>query len=114
MPVSQLDRIGTTAFGELGFLHSVFEFGLRRGWCRRDPCKLVDGPRVEPSADIGFLDQEELEALLRATADPTDHTLFLAANRGGFRFLGRRRPTVLGPRARERLIEAENGLTPTG
>jgi len=98
-------------------------FGLRvRAAPRLVPARSVQArrrARVEPSADIGFLDQEELEALLRATADPTDHTLFRphAVSRGqprGFSFLGRRRPTVLGPCARERLIEPENGLTPTG
>ena len=74
-----------TTLNALGFLHSIFEFGLRRGWCRRNPCKLVDKPHVEPSADIRFLDHEELEALLRATGDRTDRTLFLAAAVTGMR-----------------------------
>jgi integrase len=74
-----------TTLNALGLLHSVFEFGLRRGWCRRNPCKLVDKPRVEPSSEIRFLDQEELEALLRATADPTDRVLFLTAALTGLR-----------------------------
>jgi integrase len=74
-----------TTLNALGFLHSVFEFGLRRGWCRRNPSKLVDKPRVEPSADIRFLDHEELEALLRATADRTDRALFLTAALTGMR-----------------------------
>lgn len=74
-----------TMLNALGFLHSIFEFGLRRGWCRRNPCKLVDKPRVEPSADIRFLDREELEALVRPTADATDRTLFLTAALTGMR-----------------------------
>jgi integrase len=74
-----------TTLNALGFLHAIFEFGIRRGWCRRNPCKLVDKPRVEPSADIRFLDHEELEALVRATPDATDRTLFLAAALTGMR-----------------------------
>jgi integrase len=74
-----------TTLNALGFHHSVFEFGLRRGWCRSNPCKLVDKPRVEPSADIRFLDQEELEAVLRATDNPTDHALLLTAALTGMR-----------------------------
>jgi integrase len=74
-----------TTLNALGFLHSIFELGMRRGWCRQNPCKLVDKPRVEPSPDIRFLDQEELEALLRATAQSTDRTLFLAAALTGMR-----------------------------
>jgi len=54
----------------LGLLHSIFEFGQRRGWTSANPCKLVDKPRVGATdADIRFLDQAELEALLRAAPD---------------------------------------------
>ena len=74
-----------TTLNALGFLHSIFEFGMRRDWWGRNPCKLVDKPRVEPSPDIRFLDQEELEALLRATENPTDRTLFLTAALTGMR-----------------------------
>jgi len=46
---------------------------------------VVDKPRVEPTADIGFLEQEELEAVLRVTESPTDPALFLTAARTGMR-----------------------------
>jgi hypothetical protein len=47
-----------TTLNALGFLHSISAFGMRRGRCRRNPYTLVDKPRVEPSPDIRFLDQE--------------------------------------------------------
>ncbi|MGI8440464.1 MAG: tyrosine-type recombinase/integrase [Thermoleophilaceae bacterium] len=75
----------------LGFLHSVFEFGLRRGWCSRNPCKLVDKPGTEDGdPEIRFLDQGELEALLAAVdlerpLGPTDRALYLTAAMTGLR-----------------------------
>jgi integrase len=95
-----------TALNALGFLHSIFEHGLRRGWCRTNPCKLVDKPVVEPSADIRFLDQEALEALLRATERATDRTLFLTAALTGMRqgeLLALRRRDIDWPARRVRI-----------
>jgi integrase len=74
----------------LALLHQVFEFGQRKGWCGANPCKAVDRPRVEESADIRFLDMEEVEALLRAvpqddTLGPTDRALYLTATMTGLR-----------------------------
>lgn len=72
-------------------LHQVFAFGLRKGWCRENPCAQVELPRLEDSADIHFLDHDELEALLRGapTEDdpfgPTDRTLYLVAAMTGLR-----------------------------
>jgi site-specific recombinase XerD len=43
-----------TTVNALGFLHSVFQFGQRRGWCTTNPCKLVDKPKIEKSAEIRF------------------------------------------------------------
>src|SRR6185503_6763921 len=54
----------------LGLLHAMFAFGVKRGWCDRNPVALVDKPRGERNIDIRFLDTRELEALLDAT--PTD------------------------------------------
>jgi len=55
----------------LGFLHSVFDFALRKGWVVANPCKAVDKPEAaEEDQDIRFLDQAELDALLAATAGP--------------------------------------------
>ena len=64
-------RAPKSVLNYVGLLHSIFEFGQRRGWASTNPCKLVDKPRVGATdADIRFLDQAELEALLRAA--PTD------------------------------------------
>src|SRR5205085_626302 len=68
----------------LGFLHSVFEFAVRRGWAPANPCRYVDAPRaVEADTAIHFLDSTEVEALLLAVPD-SDHgrvqrVLYLAA-----------------------------------
>jgi site-specific recombinase XerD len=54
----------------LGLLHSIFDFALRRKWVSANPCKLVEKPRREDAdADIRFLDQAELDALLAALPD---------------------------------------------
>jgi integrase len=81
-------RAGTpakTIGNALGFLHSVFEFGQRRGWCTNNPCKLVDKPQIQQSTEIHFLTQDELEALLRATLNARDRVLFLTAAMTGLR-----------------------------
>jgi integrase len=55
----------------LGFLHSVFDFALRKGWVVANPCKAVEKPEtVDEDQDIRFLDRSELDALLAATAGP--------------------------------------------
>jgi integrase len=55
----------------LGFLHSVFDFALRKGWVAANPCKAVEKPEfANDDQDIRFLDQTELDALLTATAGP--------------------------------------------
>lgn len=54
----------------LGVLHSVFDLAVRQGWAAVNPCeKLEAKPRTEPSADIHFLDQDEIEALLQTEQD---------------------------------------------
>jgi integrase len=69
----------------LTLLGQVFDHGIRKGWCGTNPVRLVDRPAVEQSDEIRFLDQSELEALLRATPDPTDRALFLVAAMTGLR-----------------------------
>jgi integrase len=74
----------------LTLLHHTFEFGQRHGWCRGNPCKRVDRPKVEESEDIRFLDVEEVEALLRAVPldhplGPTDRALYVTATMTGLR-----------------------------
>jgi integrase len=55
----------------LGFLDSIFDFALRKGWVAGNPCKAVEKPVVaDEDQDIRFLDQAELDALLAATAGP--------------------------------------------
>ncbi len=74
----------------LGFLHSVFEFGVRREWLAINPCRYVDAPRaVETETAIRFLDSAEVEALLAAVRDATygrvQRSLYLAAVMTGMR-----------------------------
>jgi integrase len=73
----------------LTLLHQIFEFGQRKGWCRANPCKGVDRPQVEESADIHYLEMEEVEALLRAVPEDhlgsTDRALFVTATMTGLR-----------------------------
>ena len=91
--VGRMRRSGTapkTTVNALALLHQVFDHGRRRGWCSANPCALVDRPRVEQSADVHYLELDEIEAVLRAVpADsplgPTDRTLYLTAAMTGLR-----------------------------
>jgi len=83
-------RAPKSVLNYLGLLHSIFEFGQRRGWTATNPCKLVDKPRVGAAdADIRFLDQAELEALLRSASDDdvgrVDRVMWLTAAMTGLR-----------------------------
>lgn len=74
----------------VGLLHGIFEFAIRRGWCATNPCKLVDKPeRLEADADVHFLDQPELDALLGAVPDDdvgrVERVMYLAAAMTGMR-----------------------------
>jgi integrase len=74
----------------VGLLHGIFEFALRRGWVRANPCKLVDKPRDEEvDPDIRFLDQAELDALIAAVPDdhlgPVERAMYLTAAMTGMR-----------------------------
>jgi integrase len=74
----------------LGFLHSVFEFAIRRDWMAANPCRYVDAPRtLAHDVAIRFLDTSEVEALLRAVPDGTygrvQRVLYLAAVMTGMR-----------------------------
>jgi Phage integrase, N-terminal SAM-like domain len=51
----------------LGLLHSLFAYAEGQEWTRGNPCKLVEKPgEDEGDADIRFLDDQQLDALLRA------------------------------------------------
>jgi site-specific recombinase XerD len=72
-------------------LHQVFKFAQRKEWCRDNPCARVELPKLDESAEIHFLDQPELEALLRGIdvdSEPfgaPDRTLLLVAAMTGLR-----------------------------
>jgi integrase len=72
-------------------MHSIFDLGLRKGWCSSNPVKLADRPTVKKTETrIQFLDQPELEQLLAAPY-PDDAfgriepTLYLTAAMTGLR-----------------------------
>jgi integrase len=68
----------------LGTLHSVFEFARDRDWIADNPCKRVAKPTLAGDKRIRFLDDAELEALLRSTEDH-ERTLYLTAAMTGMR-----------------------------
>ncbi len=83
-------RAPKTTVNALTLLGQIFEFGRRKGWCHTNPCKDVDRPQVTESTDIRFLEQAELDALLRAVSlddplGPTDKALYLTAAMTGLR-----------------------------
>jgi integrase len=72
-------------------MHSIFDLGLRKGWCQINPVKQADRPTVKKTETrIQFLDQPELEQLL-AGPYPYDAfgriepTLYLTAAMSGLR-----------------------------
>lgn len=79
-----------TVRNHLALLGSLFAFAEKKGWSRGNPCAHVDKPGEPPGdADIRFLTDEELEALLRAVPDKgigsLDRVLYLAAAMTGMR-----------------------------
>jgi len=74
----------------LGLLHSIFDFAIRRDWVLSNPCKLVDKPRAaEAGADVHFLDQTELDALLGEMPEDdlgrVDRAMYITAAMTGLR-----------------------------
>jgi integrase len=59
----------------LGFLHGIFDFAVRKHWAQINPCDEVEKPeRADADQEIRFLEQTELDALLRGTqADRWPH-----------------------------------------
>lgn len=83
-------RSTKTIMNTLGLLHGIFEHGIRRGHCTQNPCKRIDKPRRQGTdAAIRFLDDTELEALLRAAPDNAvgrmERVMYLAAAMTGLR-----------------------------
>src|SRR4051794_39506521 len=70
--IGHMNRTGRspkTTLNALGILHSIFEYARREGWIDANPCSLVEKPRVaDANPDVRFLEQEEVEALLRGRA----------------------------------------------
>jgi len=94
-------------------IHSMFELGVRRGWCQINPVKLADRPTIRKTETrIQFLDQDELEKLLAAPYpdDAWGHvepTLYLTAAMTGLRqgeLLGLRWRDVDFPARRIRVV----------
>jgi integrase len=80
-----------TVRNHVNTMHSIFDLGLRKGWCSSNPVKLADRPTVKKTETrIQFLDQPELEQLLAAPY-PDDAfgriepTLYLTAAMTGLR-----------------------------
>ena len=54
----------------VGFLHAIYVFAIRRGWCSSNPIAHAEKPRAtHRDPDIRFLEIEELETLIRAVPD---------------------------------------------
>jgi integrase len=79
-----------TIANALGFLNHLVEYAVKRGWASSNPCRHVERPRsLEPDTALRFLDQAEVEAVLRAVP-PGDfgrvqRVLYLAAAMSGLR-----------------------------
>ena len=83
-------RSPKTILNALGILHSIFEYARREGWVDGNPCTLVEKPRVaDADPDIRFLEQEEVEALLRGVPDDdlgrVERRMYLTAAMTGMR-----------------------------
>jgi integrase len=72
--VGALGRKGSspkTIRNVMGTLHSIFELARRRKIVRSNPCQIVDLPKADSGdAPMRFLEQIELDAVLRASPSP--------------------------------------------
>jgi integrase len=78
-----------TVTNQLNFLHGIFEFAVDEGWATKNPVRGVRRPKPQADEDIRFLDEAELEALLRIVVDDEfgelDRVLYLTAAMTGLR-----------------------------
>jgi integrase len=80
-----------TVRNHLNTMHSVFQIGLRKGWCRHNPVKLAERPVIKKTETrIRYLTQPEVDKLVAAKY-PDDAwgsiepTLYLTAAMTGLR-----------------------------
>ena len=98
--IASLGRRGCspkTVRNVMGTVHSLFELARRQKVVRTNPCQIIDLPKIDAGdATIRFLDQSELEALLRAAPSKTrpavehnswrvERVMYLAAAMTGMR-----------------------------
>ena len=98
--IASLGRKGCspkTVRNVMGTVHSLFELARRQKVVRANPCQIIDLPKIDAGdATIRFLDQSELEALLRAAPSKTrpavehdswrvERVMYLAAAMTGMR-----------------------------
>ena len=98
--IASLGRRGCspkTVRNVMGTVHSLFELARRQKVVRANPCQIIDLPKIDAGdATIRFLDQSELEALLRAAPSKTrpavehdswrvERVMYLAAAMTGMR-----------------------------
>ena len=98
--IASLGRKGCspkTVRNVMGTVHSLFELARRQKVVRTNPCQIIDLPKIDAGdATIRFLDQSELEALLRAAPSKTrpavehnswrvERVMYLAAAMTGMR-----------------------------
>lgn len=91
MAAKQSQLAVKTVRNHVNTIHSIFELGVRQGWCASNPVKQVDRPKLRKTETrIRFLDQDELERLV-STPYPdnpftrVDPILFLTAAMTGLR-----------------------------
>lgn len=59
----------------INHLHAIFGFSIRKGWATTNPCEHVDRPQdADEDAQIRFLDQAALDAVIKAAGDQGRHT----------------------------------------
>ena len=107
----------------LALLNSIYVYAERHGLVSANPVRMVDKPRTPQRAEVRFLDEAELEALLREIPDDVlgglERSLYvtaamtglrmgelLASALGGHRLDGAARARAAGVRAR-RVHDAE-------
>jgi integrase len=80
-----------TIRNHLNTMHSVFQVGLRQGWCHQNPVKLADRPVIRTTETrIRFLTQPEVDTLIAAeypddAFGSIEPTLYLTAAMTGLR-----------------------------